>query len=97
MPQIPFPRIRMQEFNEFRVRRVAKGALLEEYVDQLLTEPVTPQIERWVTSSEHIAFSPKAALASMRLSNGEQMISVCYFLLTIRKSDVAQLVYGGGL
>lgn len=92
---IPFPRFRLHEFHEHRVRRPIKGSLLEEQADEMLTERVTPRLKRWLDSDKHIVFSPSVGHISTPLSDGAQMISVCYVLLVSDKSDVSQLAWGG--
>jgi len=92
---IPFPRFRLHEFHEHRIRRPIKGSLLEEQADEMLTERVTPRLKQWLGRNEHLVFAPSISHISTPLSGDEQMISVCYILLIADKSDVSQLAWGG--
>jgi hypothetical protein len=89
-----FPRLRLQEFNECRVRKPVQGSLIDEQTDVMLTEPVVPQMQRWMERAEHIVFQPATVHASTELPGIGRFISVCYYLMTASKSDAVHLMYG---
>ena len=88
-----YPRIRIKEFNELRVRTRVVGSLLDESTDRLLTEPITPKLRRWVSQRGHIVLMPRVVHSSTDF-NGSRFISVTYALSIISTTDVVALAYG---
>lgn len=88
------PRIRLKQFSEHRLRTPARGAVVDEYVDRFLTEPLTPRLHRWMDDRDNIVLSPTTAHRSVTLGEGASLITVMYVLLTVAKSDIVQLMYG---
>jgi len=86
--------MRFQEFQEYRLRAPAKGAVVDEQVDRLLTEPIMPRVQRWIGKKDNIVLKPVITHQSVRLGGGATLIAVAYVLLTVSKVDVVQLVYG---
>jgi len=89
-----YPKLRYQEFHEQRVRSTAKASLLDEVVDQMLTEPIAPRLARWLDDSGQLVFEPNARSSTIRLPDDSMMVSLCYFLTTTNKGDAAQNLYG---
>ncbi len=91
---LQFPRIRLQEFHECRLRRPVKGAMVDEQSDSLLTEPLAPTMERWLAANDHFVLSQAVSHSHAVLGGGAGLITVCYFLMTVAKSDAVLMQYG---
>jgi len=95
MPRALFPSIRLVGFLEHRIRKPVQGALLEEHTDQMLTEPMGHQINRYLTARDSFVFSPKVGHVSAPLSNGgDMLIFISHIMMTLSKSELVQHIYG---
>lgn len=88
-----FPPVRMRGFFEHRIRTPVRGSILNEETDRILTEPITSQLRRWLNSGDSIVFSPLVAHSSLKVKDAT-MISVCYSVLKVDKTDAVQCLFG---
>lgn len=91
---VSFPRIRLQEFNEHRIRTPIRGGLIDEHADSLITEPLANQLSRWLSDSDHLYLDILPHHSSVDLSGGVKAISICYVLKVASKGEIVQLAYG---
>ena len=90
-----FPRVRLREFNETRIRRTIKGSLVEEHTDVLLTEPVNKQLQVFLANPESLVLAPVPLHASSPAPSSDDRVIVVNYLVTVAdKSEVANLTYG---
>lgn len=88
-----FPPIRLKEFIEHRFRSPVRGSLLNEETDIMLTEPIVPQLQRWLNSGENLVFAPLTTHVSIEVGRS-RLVSICYTLLAASKMDAVHLLYG---
>ena len=91
---IVFPKLRLKEFVECRVRKPVQGSLIDEQTDVMLTEAIVPQLQRWLDRGEHFVFQPATVHTSTELPGIGRFISICYTLVAASKSDAVHLMYG---
>lgn len=88
------PQIKLFEFNEQRIRKPIVGGLVEDFSEQLLTEPLPAQIERFLSLNEHFLFAPYVTFTPYVLDNqGTTWISLSYSFPGICKADLVRLMY----